>query len=99
MHTRRESLIPQNSDYSQTNQFWTRKKITTKKTHVFRANLPKLSIKVKIDFHSSLFPTMVTHVRHQGEKSHDSGKIHTQGISQIHLPILIIMVILIFWYS
>ena len=60
MHTRRESLIPQNSDYSQTNQFWTRKKI--KKTQVFRANLPKLSIKVKIDFHSSLFPTMVTHM-------------------------------------
>ena len=62
MHTRRESLIPQNSDYSQTNQFWTRKKITKKKTHVFRANLPKLSIKVKIDFHSSLFPPMVTHM-------------------------------------
>ena len=59
-----EPRIAQNSDYSQTNQFCTRKIITNKqkKPQVFRKNSPKPSIEVKIEFHSSLFPTVVTHM-------------------------------------
>ena len=71
-----EPGIAENSDYSQTNQFWTRKIITNKQKNpqVFRKNSPKPSIEVKIEFHSSLFPTVVTHVRHLSEKSDDSEK-------------------------